>query len=373
METYQLKSKLVESDREFLIKTRNDISAAAISSEVWINGVLVETDTHPQLEDYDADDVVSLLKSVHEKKKNEIEYLMEAFRHALEDGSSDSLTQLGIAFYYKQYFLEARELFQNATVRNAQSHLAFNYLGLTELALGQPEEAAKMLYEAAKQQPGFADYRNNLGLALHAHGASDQAVGEFEQALGLNLYYADAYFNLGMVLLAQAPQQSDASSRAATVSKAMECFKKAVLIYPDYDSSLFEEATRAIANSDLDKAFELFSRIRRQKQEKHRREFAGFHMKQTLDPQMISEERLRDQIRYLEGKIEGNPMYVDLYSDLSRCYLEYSRVLWEKGVMSYRKTTELNPSLGIAATCYEEAKKELSAMNAALDRIVKKG
>lgn len=373
METYQLKSKLVESDREFLIRTCNDTSERAILSEVWINGRLAETETYPHLEDCDPDDIVSLLKRTHQQKKDEIEGLMEAFRQALQDGRTDNLCELGIAFYYRKYYLEARELFQKATAGDAGNHRAFNYLGLTELALGETSDAAKMLHEAARQQPAYADYRNNLGLALHAHGACEQAVGEFEQALGLNLYYADAYFNLGMVLLTQALDQTDTSTLPGIIGKATDAFKKAVLIYPDYDTTLFEEATRSISGSDLRKTYELFARIRQRKQEEHRLEFADFHKKHSLDPLLATEGGLQRHIRYLERQVQKNPTYVDLWADLSRSYLEYARVLWEKGVTSLTKTSELNPSITRVALCREEAEEEMVSMTATLQRMAKKG
>jgi len=344
-----------------------------ISSEVWLNGKLKETVTFPHSPGIKYEEAVSLLKQAHSEKKKEIELLMGVFRRTLTEGNSNSLTHLGTAFFYKQFFLEARELFSKAIELNPKCHQAFNYLGQTELALGQKDEAVRMLHRAAQQKPEYADYRNHLGFAFHAQGAFDRAIAEFEQAINLNLYYADAYFNLGLVLLDKALQQNKAPSFAEIVTKSTGCFKKALLIYPDYDSILFEEATIAVNNSDLSKAIELFSRINKKKQDRHRREFLDFHMKYALDPEMISADTLQERIRYLEQQIKKNPTYVDLRSDLSQCYLKLAYLLWEKGIKQYSETVGLNPSLGKLAFCQNEAEKELVSLRNALDRMAEKG
>lgn len=211
-----------------------------------------------------------------------------------------------------------------------------------------------------------------LGVAIHAQGDIDRATSELEKAIGLNLYYADAYFNLGLVLLDKA-QQTDTDSLSEKVSKVVDCFKKALLIHPDYDSVMFEQAILAVSNSNFSKAFELFSRIRQSKREKLRREFTDFHMKFALDPKLISADTLQERIKFLEQQVKKNPTYVDFHADLSRCYLELSCKLWEKGVIQYGKTAELNLSLGKTEFCHEEAEKELMSIRASLDRMTEKG
>jgi len=55
METYRLKSRLVDHDREFVIQTANDANLGAISSEIYIDGRLAEAASQPHPPDIRAE------------------------------------------------------------------------------------------------------------------------------------------------------------------------------------------------------------------------------------------------------------------------------------------------------------------------------
>ena len=372
METYRLKSKLFENNKEYVIQTNNDANLGAILSTVYVNGQVTEKVKCPHPQEINPEEVLSLVKLTHQEQKREVEILLDAYHKALAGGNAEMLYHLGTSFFYKRLYDEARQLFQAAVTLNRDHHQAFNYLGMTQLALNMVAEAIESCSAAVEKRPAYADYRNNLGEALLADNSCRRAIRELEEAVRINLYYADAYFNLGLAFVSEALNVEESVSRADLPAKAADYFKKASLIYPDYEAALLEEAMSALQRSDLKNAFPLFLKVRGAKKEGHRSEFAAFYMKFVMYPEWVSEEVIGDRIRFLEVEIEKNPTYVDLHKELARCFLEYAKLSWQKGLQQYKKTLEINPSLTRVQHCLDKVKQEYENIGNVLSDIAEK-
>jgi len=373
METYRLKSKLVENDKEFVIQTLNDANLGAISSEVYVNGQLTETVSHPHPMDIRAEEVLSLLKVTHGEKKKELETLLAAFRKIMAEGDPEMLQHLGTALYYRGFYAEARDVFSAAVILDRGAHAARNYLGLAELALEHIEEARSEAALAVEAKPGYADYRNNYGEALLASGDFQSAIDQFNEAIRINLYYGDAYLNLGLSYLGLAGAAEYVSDGSSYQTRAADSFRRAAVINPDFDAGLFENGMRALQDGDLERARAGMTAVKAARTERHRREFAGFYMRFVLHPEWVSERTLDERMRFLEGEIRKNPQYVDLYAELGRCYLEQSRLTWQRSIQQYRKALDLNPSLTEAAEKLQAVEGEYTRICALLDMMGQKG
>lgn len=373
METYRLKSKLVDHDHEFVIQTANDANLGAISSEVYIDGQLAETASQPHPLDIRAEEVLSLLKETHGEKKKEIETLLAAYRRIMKECNPEMMVHLGMALYHKGFFSEARAVFQTLVALDAKNHQARNYLGITSLALDEVDEAVVAGAAAVEARPGFADYRNAYGEALLAAGQFELAHREFSEAVTINLYYGDAYFNLGLTYLGLASTNELVKDSRALVRKADDCFRRAAMVNTGYDAGYFDEGMRALAAGDVTRAWTSLHAVRTVWKERRRREFAGFHMRYVLHPEWVSERTIEERIRYLEGEIRRNPSYVDLYAELGRCYLEQARLCWQKGIGQYRRATELNPALVRAVERLRAAEDQYENLCSTLEAMGPKG
>lgn len=373
METYRLNSKLVENKKEYLIQTVNDVNLGAVSSEIYINGQITETIKFPHPEKIKPEEILSLVKSTHEEKKKEIETLLAAINQTIESHNPEMIYNLGLAFYYKKFYDEALDLFNNAVSLEKDYHQVYNYLGMTNLALGNIDVAVKTAEKAVKNRPEYADYRNNLGEAYMAVRKFKNAGYEFEKAIHINTYYDDAYFNYGLVLLLNAIEKENMEMFSNFLSKSHEYFTKASLIYPDYRTANFERGLGALKIQELKQAFSFLKQVREEKKELSRRKHAPYYLKYALYPQWISEKVVNDRITFLQKEIRKNPTYVDLHAELARCYLEQSRILWEKGIARYNKTLELNPALTIINTYVNETEKVLDNIKKIIDKITEKG
>ncbi|MFQ6008492.1 MAG: tetratricopeptide repeat protein [Candidatus Zixiibacteriota bacterium] len=369
METYRLRSKLVENKKEFVIQTINNSNEGEILSTVYANQEETEKVSCPYPESMSQEDLLSLVKSTHEEKKKELELLLDNYRRVIAGNDPELLHHLGVAFYYRRLYREAEELFQKAVSLNPDHHRAYNYLGMTYLALNRIVEGIESCTVAVQKCPGYADYRNNLGELLLANRSCRQAISEFEEAIRINLYYGDAYLNLGLARVLNAIIENDPNSLPGVVRVATDNFKKASLIYADYDTAAFTQGLEALQRADLRRAFSIFHRLREDKKEKHRREFASFYVKFAMHPDWITEEVVNERIRFLESEIKKNPSYIDLYAELGHCLLQRAKFSWQRGVEKFRKAAELNPSLSKAQCSLDEAEREYDNICAALRKI----
>ena len=373
METYRVNSKLRENNKEYLIQTANDANLGLVETTIYIDGVPAESASCPHPEDIKPQEVMSLVNITHGEKKKEIEHLLQSYHTVMQGGSPEAMFHLGTAFLYKGFCHEARDLFLAATAANKEYHQAYNQLCITEQVMGNIARAIESGSRAVELRPKYADYRNALGEAYLSDDSPRKALTEFEEAIRINLYYGDAYFNLGLAKLLLLLKQGRLTNPEEELAGITDCLYKASLITPGYKGQAFDEGMKALKRRDLETALRALKVIREAKKEKHRQEFAGFYMKLILFPQLSSEQAVRDRIDFLKGEITKNPSYVDLQAELGRCYLEMSRMTWQRGVEQYRKTAELGPTLTEIQSALDTAERVHETIISAVNRISSKG
>src|SRR5262249_53959192 len=76
-------------------------------------------------------------------------------------------------------------------------------LGVTLMQLRRPAEAVEPFRRATLLQPGVAVHHYNLANALWASNQTEAAVASYRATLVLDPHYAEAWCNLGQLLLRQ--------------------------------------------------------------------------------------------------------------------------------------------------------------------------
>ena len=369
METYRLNSKLVENNKEYIIQTTNDISLGLVETEVYVDGILADSYKVPHPEHIKPEEVMSLVQNTHGNKKQEIETLLKAVPQILDTANPTSIMHLGLAFFHKRFYAEAKVLLKQVIAIDSKCHEAFNHLGQVELALGESESALSVSQIAVDIKPEYPDYRNNFGEALLASKMYKNAIMEFQRAIDINLYYSDAYFNYGLTLLMNALDQKDTDLFKNFMTKSHEYFTKASIINPEYNTAEFEKGLIAIKKQNIQDAFSLLKRVRENHKEYQRQKSASYYMKHALHPNWITEKAIVERIRFLQNEIDKNPSYVDLYAELSRCYLSQAQIIWKKGVEYYQRTLDLNPSFSKTKNNLVTAKTVQEELDHAMEKI----
>jgi len=371
MENYRLKSRVAVNNREYLVQTVNDTSQMSVVSSLFVDGQILEVNRFPHPNEVSAEDILGMVKTTHNEKKEELEHLLATYSRVVNSSDIDLMYHLGTAFYYKRILDEAVALFENVLSMKDDHHQAANYLGLSLLARGDHQEAVRALARAVELRPNFADYHNNFGEALLEAGFGGRAVAELEAALKQNIYYADAYFNLGIAHIVSAVKRRDFNGYAGLVDKTTDLFNRAVLIAPEYKTPQFEEAFEALRQGDLPRAFTLFKAVRDSKREKSRQEFSSFYLRFLLYADRPSEKAVAERIDYLQDEIKKNPTYVDLHHELALCYLQQAQFFWRRGIEQFGKTCQINPRLAKAKNGREKAAAFEPGLRQKVEEIIK--
>lgn len=372
MESYRLNSRIVEGEKEFMIQTLNDSERGVIKTSIFVDGEFLDADVLPHSDKISEDQILSMVKSAHGEKKSELEYLFKCFKSVVENGSPETMNQLGIALFYKKLYWEAEKLFRTAAKMKQNFDEAWFYLCRTELAMGNYDEAVEAGNKAVELKPKYADYHNYLGEAYQETGSCRRAVLEFEESIKQNVYYADAYFNLAITYILNEVNREDYNLSGDFDTRTIEMLNKAVLIYPYYKSRNFDNAINSIKDGNPKKAYALLLEIRRDNEERQRRENSTYFQRFLMKTDLMNQNSISDRIGFLKKEIDKNPGYVDLYYELAVCYLHQSKFDWERSINYFKKALEINPKLKKALKAHELAEDEFLKLSDAVFDISEK-
>ncbi len=370
MESYQLNSKIVQDNREFLIQTVNDVKQGVIKSTLFADGEILDSNILPHSDDLSDQQLLNLVKNAHSERQQEIEYLLEKFTDVMDSGRVEHMFHLGTALFYRRMYDHALRLFSAAVKIKPDYHEALMFLAQTYFSLNRISEAIPAAEKAVEHRPQYADYRNVLGESYMAANSCKRAVIEFEEAIKGNVYYADAYFNLATAYVLNAVNREDFELTKNLTDKCIDLYKKAALIYPDYQGKIFNEAIQSLKGENYKRAYELFIQVREIKKERKRKEKAAYYQRFFIYTDWVSEESIQERIRFLNSEIDKNPDYVDLYYDLAVCHLQKARFEWQKGIAGLSKALEINQKFGKASRALDIAKEHQLRTSDAISDII---
>lgn len=103
------------------------------------------------------------------------------------------------------------------------SLVLWQLLGVANLGLGRPDQAAQAFGRARDIAPDHPDSYSNLGAALKTQGKLDEAIAAYRRAIAIKPDHADAHTNLGAALQAQ-----------GRLEDAIAAHRRAIAIKPDH-------------------------------------------------------------------------------------------------------------------------------------------
>jgi len=121
------------------------------------------------------------------------------------------------------YWKDSETLFRHTAEVTKNNYIAYNNVGAALLDEGQTEEAMGQFQEAILINPEDAEAHYNLGVALFKKNKTNAATSEFREAIRIKPDYAQAHNNLGTALLNQGQTDNAASQ-----------FQEATRLKPDY-------------------------------------------------------------------------------------------------------------------------------------------
>lgn len=197
--------------------------------------------------------------------------------------NAEAFSQLGYSYLNDGHLNEAFIEFQKAVALNPSNKESLNYLGLISTQFKKYDEAISYYKRAIAVDPYYADAINNLGVTYVEMGNPDEGIKQFKAALRNPLYRtpAQAYLNMGYAYYKKGDfVNAENSLRDALVrnplspaalytlglvyletnkeTSAIEEFKKAIGIMPDYVDAHWELAKVYLKTGNKAKALKHF-------------------------------------------------------------------------------------------------------------------
>ena len=190
--------------------------------------------------------------------------------------------------------------------------LLFNILGACYQSLKQFDASIKMFETAVSLKPDYAEAHFNLGVVLKVSGRPNLAVESYKKAIELLPNYLGAHNNLGNAL-----------KQIGRLEEAVISYQNAIAIKPDYAEAYNNLGITFMSLRRLEEAVNSYEKaisINSEYYEAHNNLAMAFKKLKRLDKVLINYERaneLKPDINYIFGHILHTKMSLCIWNDLT--------------------------------------------------------
>ena len=190
--------------------------------------------------------------------------------------------------------------------------LLFNILGACYQSLKQFDPSIKMFETAVSLKPDYAEAHFNLGVVLKVSGRPNLAVESYKKAIELLPNYLGAHSNLGNAL-----------KQIGKLEEAVTSYQNAIAIKPDYAEAYNNLGITFMSLRRLEEAVNSYEKaisINSEYYEAHNNLAMAFKKLKRLDKVLINYERaneLKPDINYIFGHILHTKMSLCIWDNLT--------------------------------------------------------
>ena len=195
-------------------------------------------------------------------------------------------------------YADVERLYRATIDRNPECWMAYNNLGGALVARGAADEALPLIRRALELRPAYAEAHNNLALALASRGEADLAIAHYRRALTLRPGYAEAHNNLGFLLAAR-----------GHLDQAIAQYEEALQVDAGYAGVHYNLATALAARGQLAPAV---AHLRRALE--LRPDYAEAH--NSLGIILADAEHLDQARAHFEAAVALQPRYAEAHNNL---------------------------------------------------------
>jgi len=370
MEKLMLTSKLEGMGKEFFLQTSGDPQNGKGTCVLFENGNPIDMIEFRLPEN--SKQAAGVIDEFHKNRFEKFVELDELYVELIEETDASILEKLALSLIDQKLFEEAARIFKRGSENAPQNSRLLNYLGLTYMELEDYQKAENYFIEAINISPDFPDYQNNLGKALLKQGKCSRASKSFEKATELNVYYAEAYYNLALAVVLNGIKKEDYSLAQNLEDNVANLLSKAVGFDPAFKNEYLQQALDALKNKDLDITFiELSKGYDAATSGKFPKKTYHFHLEYLFRNDLLREETVIKHIKKLKKLLETHPNYPDLHNELGMAYTVLTQFHSDRAIEAYQKALKLNPEYKTAMKNMKLIQNELKGMKTLLRAILK--
>lgn len=331
------------SEFKYLLQTSTNGFARKIISTVFKDGELVTSADFIYNGEASETEIRQFAEELHQRKKAELLLLFNLLPQFRQSTNFKIIELIGQALLRKNFLTEAIQLFQQFQEKNKHSVSILYFLGQAYLEAKQPELAVACLRNAVNFQPGYADYRNKLGLALLANNECNLALEEFKVAISRNVYYAEAHYHSALAYIKNSIVRDDYALSVNMEEKTMKALEMATRLNPAYKREEYLAALDLFNQANYQEAYKLFSLIPGLVAKPDPRELINnFYLHLLSHEETIDIIYLWDYIKELRNLIRTLPNYADLYNDLGIAYSIMGTYFFKEATQIFGEALQLN-------------------------------
>jgi tetratricopeptide (TPR) repeat protein len=241
-------------------------------------------------------------------------------------------------------FKNAGTVWTDALMKNPDSWIADNSLGVWKFQTGDLDASLALLQEAVVLKPGHASVQYNFGRALAQANRLDEATARFKKAIELDPAMDQAYDNLGIIY-----------GREGKVDDAISEFHKLLALNPDYGHGHYNLGVALMQKGDIDGAIEHFERAR---------ELDPNAQLESLGVCYVQKNEIEKAVEVFEKDVERHPNDPGARNNLGGVLLRTGHA--DAAIPQFEESLRLNPNNA-------QAQKNLAAAQTAVAQAGAKG
>jgi Flp pilus assembly protein TadD len=178
------------------------------------------------------------------RKRGQLDEAIADFEKALAiRQDTDTLNNLGIAYYEKGLYEKAVEVYRKAVLLSPGNSRAYTNLGVAYAAMGRIDLAIENFRLAISLSPDNSTIYNNLARALRSTGRIEEAEENYRKAVALNPFDDMAFLGLGSTSMA-----------LGRLDEALEAYRKVIELSPNNSEAYRERGIVYAKKGDMNMA-----------------------------------------------------------------------------------------------------------------------
>jgi tetratricopeptide (TPR) repeat protein len=189
--------------------------------------------------------------------------------------------------------------------------------------LGHLDHSIEAYNKALAIKPDYADAYYNMGLVLQEQGKLEEAIEAYNKALAIKPDYAEAYNNIG-----------NARKDQGKPEEAIEAYSKALAIKPDYAEAYNNMGNALKDQGKLEEAIEAYNKALAIKPD-----YADAH--NNVGNALKDQGKLEEAIEAYNKALAIKPDYADAHNNMGNALKEQGKL--EGAIEAYNKALAIKP------------------------------